>query len=320
MKAIRIHEFGPPEVMRLEEVPDLKPGPGQVTVRLRAAGVNPAETYMRSGLYARKPALPYTPGTDAAGIIEGVGRGVTRVSVGDRVYTSATASGAYAQQALCEEADVHPLPEGLSFAQGAALHIPYGTAYQALFNRARVRAFETVLIHGSTGGVGIAAVQLARAAGLTVFGTGGSEKGRRLVLEQGARHVLDHSAPDHLDALPDLTGGRGVDIILEMLANVNLDRDLGVLAPGGRLVVIGSRGRVEIAPRDIMAHGSSVMGMMLFDVPAAEIRSIHAALAVGLGDGRLRPVVGREIPLAEAARAHHEIMEQKAWGKMVLVP
>src|SRR2546425_5704563 len=133
MKAIRVHQFGAPEVMRLEGVPSLKPGPGQVLVRIHAAGVNPVETYIRSGTYARKPALPYTPGTDAAGIVESVGEGVTRVDIGDRVYTAGALTGTYAEQALCLESQVHPLPKHVSFAQGAAIGIPYATAYRALF-------------------------------------------------------------------------------------------------------------------------------------------------------------------------------------------
>ncbi len=192
MKAIRVQEFGPPEVMRLAEIPDLRPGPNQLVLRVKAAGVNPVDTYVRSGTYARKPALPYTPGSDAAGVVESVGEGTARVKVGARVYTSGTLTGAYAEQALCDERQVHPLPERVSFAQGAAVNVPYATAYRALFQRAKATPGETVLVHGATGGVGIAAVQLAVAAGLKVIGTGGTEKGRSLVSQQGAQHVLDH--------------------------------------------------------------------------------------------------------------------------------
>src|SRR5580765_6276919 len=136
MKAIRVHEFGGPEVMRLEDVPDPKPGTSQVVVRVHAVGVNPVETYIRSGTYARKPALPYTPGADAAGTVESVGEDVTLVAIGDRVYTAGTISGAYAERALCEQSHVHRLPSHISFAQGAAVNIPYATAYRALFQRA----------------------------------------------------------------------------------------------------------------------------------------------------------------------------------------
>jgi NADPH2:quinone reductase len=320
MKAIRVKEFGPPEVMKLVDVPDLKPGPKQVVVRIKAAGVNPVDAYVRTGTYSRKPPLPYTPGSDAAGLVEAVGDDVTRVVLGARVYISGTSTGAYAEMALCEENQVHRLPDGVSFSQGAAVSIPYATAYRALFQIAKALPGETVLVHGATGGVGVAAVQLARAAGATVIGTGGTEKGRALVMQEGAHFVLDHGKPDHLEGLGRLTQNRGMDVIVEMLANLNLDKDLKVLATKGRLVVVGSRGRVEIDPRDIMTREASITGMLLFKVPEREEAGIHAALAAGLENGTLRPVVGREIPLARAAEAHRIILEPGAYGKIVLIP
>jgi NADPH2:quinone reductase len=320
VKAIRVREFGAPDVMRLEEMPDLHPGPKQIVVRVKAVGVNPADTYMRAGMYSRKPTLPYTPGTDAAGVIESVGEGVTGVEIGARVYTSGTITGAYAEQALCEEYQLHALADRLSFEQGAAINIPYATAYRALFQRARANPGEIVLVHGATGGVGIAAVQVAHAAGMRVIGTGGTERARGLVSEQGALHVLDHHAPNYLDQIQSLTNGHGVDVILEMLANVNLDRDLKALAMGGRVVVIGSRGRIEIDPRDAMTRDASILGMLLFNITRQEAAGIHAALGAGLENGTLHPVVGKKIPLADAPRAHREIMEPGAYGKMVLIP
>lgn len=320
MKAIRVHEFGGPEVLRLEEVPEPRPGAGQVLVHVRAVGVNPVETYVRTGGHASKPALPYTPGTDAAGVVEAVGEGVTRTRAGERVYTAGTLSGAYAKLALCDESQVHSLPAQISFAQGAGVGVPYATAYRALFQRARGVAGETVLVHGATGGVGLAAVQLARAAGLRVVGTGGTERGRQLAAAEGAHDVLDHGAADYLEQLSALTGGRGVDVILEMLANVNLGKDLTALARGGRVVVVGSRGAVEINPRDAMGRDASIHGMTLMNVTPQESRGIHAALVAGLENGTLRPIVGQEMPLAEAKRAHEAVMEPGAHGKIVLIP
>ncbi len=318
MKAIRVHEFGGPEVMQLEDVPDLTAG--QVVVRVRAIGVNPVDTYIRAGLHAVKPPLPYTPGTDAAGVVESIGEGVTSVAPGDSVYVAGTISGSYAGQALCSESQVHRLPPHLTFEQGAAVGIPYATAYRALFHRAGARAGEVALIHGATGGVGTAAVQLARAAGMTVIATGGTDKGRSNVAEQGAHHVLDHHAPDYLDQIMSLTGGKGVNVILEMLANVNLAKDLGVLARYGRVVVIGSRGKIEIDPRAAMTRDLSILGMTLFNTSDEDRASIHAALVAGLENGTLRPVVGKEMPLADAARAHELVLEPGAFGKIVLIP
>jgi NADPH2:quinone reductase len=320
MKAIRVHAFGAPEVMRLEDVPDPRPGQGQVLVRVKAAGVNPADTYVRSGAYAIKPPLPFTPGFDAAGVVEDVGAGVTGLSKGDRVYTVQTVSGAYAELALCDRSQVKPLPATVSFAQGAGISVPYGTAYRALLQRAHAAAGETVLVHGASGGVGIAGVQLARAHGMTVIGTAGTEKGRQLVKEQGAHHVLDHSAPGYLDQIMSLTGGRGVDVVLEMLSNVNLDKDLTVLAKFGRIVVIGCRGTVEINPRAAMMRDAAILGMIMWNALPAELDGIHAGLFAGLANGTLRPVIGKELPLKEAPKAHVDVMGPGAYGKIVLVP
>jgi NADPH2:quinone reductase len=319
MKAIRIHEFGGPEVMRLEEVADPEAGTGQVVVRVAAAGVNPVDTYIRSGAHARRPDLPYTPGMDAAGTVAAVGEGVRRVKVGERVYTAGTLGGAYAELALCDESQVYPLASGVSFSQGAATGVPYATAYRALFQRAQALPGETVLIHGASGGVGIAAVQLARAAGLTVIGTGGSERGRQLVKEQGAHHVLNHREADYLDRVLKVTGNVGVDVVVEMLANVNLGKDLDVLARGGRVVVVGSRGAVEIDPRAAMNKDAAILGMSLLFASAADLARIHAALVAALENGTLRPVVGREMPLADASAAHQAVLEAGAYGKIVLL-
>ena len=319
MKAIRAHQFGGPEVLRLEDVAKPQTGPNQVLVHIHAIGVNPVETYQRSG---SNPSirLPWTPGMDAAGVVESVGAGAEHVKPGDRVYTSDTLTGAYAEFALCEGSSVHRLPDRIDFKQGAAINIPYATAYRALFHRARAQPAEVVFIHGASGGVGIAATQIARAAGLTIIGTAGTEQGRKLVTDQGAHHVLDHKAPDYLERAMALTGGRGMDIILEMLANVNLGKDLPLLARHGRVIVIGSRGKVEITPRDLMGRDADVRAMMLFNATPAELAGIHAALAAGLENGTLRPVVGRDFPLAEAAKAHVAVLEPGAFGKIVLIP
>lgn len=320
MKAIRVREFGGPEVLALEEVPEPRAAAGQVLVRVRAAGVNPVDTYIRSGVHAVRPQLPYTPGLDAAGVVEAAGEGVTRLSAGQRVYVAGSLTGTYAELALCEESQAHPLPERVSFPQGAGIYTPYATAYRALFHRARAVPGETVFVHGASGGVGTAAVQIARAAGLRVVGTAGTEEGRRLVSEQGAHHVLDHGREGYLERLTELTGGRGPEVILEMLANVNLNKDLGVVAKHGRVVVIGSRGTVEINPRLAMTRDAAVLGMTLFNASPEEMARVHAALAAGLEAGTLRPVVGRELPLAEAARAHEEVLKPGARGKIVLIP
>jgi len=323
MKAIRVHKFGGPEVLQLDDVPDPKPGPGQVVVRIRAAGVNPVDTYIRSGSYAMLPTLPYVPGNDCAGVIETVGQGVTRFKRGDRVYvvrTTTPMAGGYAELALCEASTVHPLPANVSFSQGAGVSVPYGTAYRGLHNKAHARSGETLLVHGASGGVGIAAVQLGVAHGMTVVGTAGTERGRKLVQEHGAHHVLDHSTSDYLTKLMEVTGTRGADVILEMLANVNLQKDIDVVARFGRIVVIGNRGTIEINPRGTMGKDAAIFGLALWNAAPEEMASIHAAIGAGLANSTLRPVVGQELPLKEAVRAHEAVLKPGAYGKIVLIP
>ncbi len=320
MKAILVRQFGGPEELKLEEVPTPKPAAGQVLVRVHAAGVNPYDTYMRAGTYAIKPPLPYTPGSDAAGVIEAVSDGVKKVKPGDRIYTAKTISGAYAEYALALEEQVHSLPAKVNFSQGAGIWVPYATAYHALHHSAVAHASETVLVHGASGGVGTAAVQMARAMGLTVFGTAGTQKGADLVKREGAHQVFDHSKAGYLEEVMKATGGRGLDIILEMLANVNLSADLKLLATNGRVIIIGNRGEITINPRDLMLRRASARGFTLWAITPSEETQIHAGLIAGLENGTLRPVVGRELPLAEAARAHKEILEPGAAGKSVLIP
>jgi NADPH2:quinone reductase len=319
MKAIRVHSFGDPDVLKLEDVPAPAPGGGQVLIDVRAIGVNPVDTYIRAGKYGPRP-FPFTPGFDAAGVVESVGAGVTSVKPGDRVYVSRTISGAYAEKTLVEQANVYPLRENIGFDEGAALGVPYGTAYRALHHRGRAQPAETVLVHGATGGVGIAAVQMARAHGCVVIGTGGSARGRLLVEQQGAHHVLDHHDASYLEKLMDHTQGRGVDVILEMLANVNLAKDLTVLTKHGRVVVIGSRGKIEIDPRDTMSRDADIRGMTLMNASNAELATIHAAIRAGLENGTLRPIIETRLPLADAAKAHVEVLEGNSHGKIVLVP
>lgn len=325
MKAIRVGQFGGPEVLKLQEVPDPKPGAGQVVVRMKAIGVNPVESYMRAGTYPRKPELPYTPGQDGAGIVESIGPASSsgepvKWKPGDRVYIAGSISGAYAEQSLCDARLIFPLPPHISFAQGAAMNIPYSTAFRALFHKAQARGGETVLIHGASGSVGSAAVQLARAAGLHVVGTVGSDRGRKLVLDEGAHEVLNHKSEKHFDEALALTEGRGFNVIIEMLANVNLGRDLPILAQRGRLVIVGNRGPAEIDARHTMTKDAVLYGMSMWNASIEDLISIHSALVAGLENKTLRPIINQEIPLADAARAHVAVMSEGAYGKIVLIP
>ncbi len=304
--------------MQTEEGSPLRPAAGQILIEVKAVGVNPVDTYIRSGNYPIKKELPFTPGFDAAGVILEVGREAGPFQPGRRVYTSGSLSGTYAQQTLCLPKHLHPLPDSVSFEEGAALGIPYGTAWRALFQRAQAVSGQWVLIHGASGGVGIAAVQLAVAAGLQVIGTAGTEQGRQLVLEQGAQYAFNHNDPAHFEKILDLTGG--VDIVLEMLANVNLDRDMEIMAKGGRLVIIGSRGRIEIDPRKAMSKELNIHGLMLMNASPEESHEIYTGIEKALLQSKIKPVIACRLPLEEAPKAHRQILESAHLGKIILLP
>jgi NADPH:quinone reductase len=204
-----------------------------------------------------------------------------------------------------------------SKAQG--IWVPYGTAYHALYHQAKAHASETVLVHGASGGVGIAAVQIGRAMGLRVLGTAGTPRGLEIAKREGAHAVFDHRKAGYQDEILQATGNRGVDVILEMLANVNLSHDTKLLANNGRIIVIGNRGEVTINPRELMGRRASIRGFTLWGITPTEEADIHAGIFAGLENGTLRPVVGKELPLADASRAHKEILEPGSVGKIVLI-
>lgn len=323
MRAIQMSLFGEADVLKCVDVPVPEPGPGEVRVRLHAAGVNPADTYIRTGTYAFfKPSLPWTPGFDGAGVVESVAEGVGRVKPGDRVFVAALLAtrntGTYAEMLVCDADGVHPLPDSMSFAQGAAIGVPSVTAYRALFQRGRLRPGEIVLVHGASGGVGTITVQMARARGALVIGTAGTPGGLDLIRRMGVHFAVDHSTPGYLEEIPRLTNGRGVDLIVEMLANVNLEKDFHALAKHGRIVIVGSRGSLEFTPRLAMIKEADVLGMAVWNTTRSEYGEALSAVGAALESGGLRPTVGRELPLEKAAQAHVDILKEKAQGKMVL--
>jgi NADPH2:quinone reductase len=325
MRAIVVRQFGGPEVLQLGDAENRAPGPTEVTVRVKAAGINPYEVYMRTGNYAIKPPLPYVPGSDAGGLIEAVGHEVKGFKPGDRVYTYSAEKaliGTYADTVTCDAKYVHHLGVHVSFAQGAAIGVPYTTAYRALFHRGRGLPGETVLVHGATGGVGLAAVQLAHHRGLRVIGTGGTGRSLDVVRENGADVVVSHLAEGYRDQIRAATGGKGVELIVEMAAHLNLDHDLQMLKVGGRVVIIGSRGPLQVDPRNAMNAEADIMGMIVLRAPEHDVASIHAALSRGLVNGTLRPIVREELPLVEAPKSHDMVMNapDDAVGKIVLIP
>ena len=323
MKAIQMAAFGEPDVLKVAEVAIPEPGPGEVRVKLAYAGVNPAEAYIRTGAYAFfKPEMPYIPGFDGAGIIDKTGDGVKKVKTGERVFVASLLakrkSGTYAEYVVCDADAVHHLPEGVSFAQGASLGVPGITAHRAVFQRAGLKPGETVLIHGASGGVGSLAVQMARASGAYVIGTAGKDEDLEFIKQFGAHAAYNHSDPAHFEQILALTGGKGVDVIMESLANVNLEKDAGILALFGRIIVVGNRGSIEFTPRLLMAKDSAVLGMALWNTPPTEYAASIAAIGAFLESGVLRPFAGKEYALENAAQAQTDVLGHGYRGKMVL--
>ena len=324
MKAIRAHSFGGPEVLQLDTVDDPVPDPGEVVVELRAAGVNPADTYMRSGTYAILPKLPYIPGGDGGGVISAIGPDVTEHKVGDRVFVGTALSfdltGCYAEKVKRKASEVLSLPGGVTFAQAAAFGVSYPTAHYALFERGGAKAGEIVFINGASGSVGTSAIQLAKRAGLTVIGSAGSSKGLDLVRAEGADNAVDHTDKGYMNEVRRFAGGKGPDLILEMLANVNLAADMDVAAKFGRIIVIGNRGEITINPRVAMSKDLDIRGLVLWNATTAQVKSMMPDILAGVAEGSLRPVVGREMQLSEAPAAHVAVLKHGVDGKIVLLP
>lgn len=320
MKAIVVKSFGSPETMQIMDIQQPEIKKGELLIKVEAAGVNPVDTYIRNGIYPVLPELPYTPGMDAAGTVVELGEGSTRFSKGDRVYYAGRQFGTYAEYVAAPEDRVFPLPANISFSQGASVGVPAAAAWRALFHRGHARPSESVLIHGASGAAGLTAVQLANAAGLTVYGTGSTEKGRSLIVECGAVKAFDHGAGDYIEAIKKECTETGLDLIIEMLANVNLEKDLELLAPRGRVIIVGSRGRIEIDPRATMGKETDIRGMSLFNADMKEMQEIHSALIGAMKTGSFQPVISAELPLKDAPKAHEQVLNPGNCGNIVLCP
>lgn len=323
MRAVRVFQFGSPEVLQVKDNVSLPPlQNGEVLVRVIYSGVNPVETYIREGQYSHLPELPYTPGTDAAGYIEALGPDLIEshnLHVGQRVFVTGCNSGAYAEFVITDAVYVFPLHERLSLAQGAALGVPFFTAYKALLMGAKAKPGETVLIHGASGAVGTAAVQIARAHGVTVVGTAGTKDGMDVVTKCGAHHVFNHSHKSYEKKMVEHIGGEGFDVIVEHLANINLGHDLQMLKEGARIMVVGCRGAVDINPRYLMLLEASVKGVSLGISTPAQWREMGCAIVAGIEAGWVNPVINKVYSLDQVQNVHNDIIHSKgAKGKLVL--
>ena len=324
MNAIQVHKFGGPEVLEYRtDVPRPKPGPDHVLVRVKAIGVNPVDVLIRAGLFGPQK-FPFIPGSDFAGIVDEVGTNVTSVKVGQRVYgANLKASGdgmsAYAQFIAIKHNLVYPLHDSLTFAQGASLPVPYFTAYRALYHLAEAKPGETVFIHGASGGVGIAAVQIASGLGLTVIGTASTPEGRELAKKAGAHYVFNHYEEGYLEKVKEAAGERGIDLILESIADKNLQKDINLVRDKGRIILIGGAKEIAINPVDVFAHELVIKGVLLFKINDEELVETSHALYAGAKAGWVHPYIWKEFPLEKAADAQTFLKsESGARGKVII--
>jgi NADPH2:quinone reductase len=313
MKAIQSQGYA--EQFQLNECPDLTAADDQILISIKAAGVNPVDTYIAAGTNNYTTTFPHTPGKDAAGVIVALGTNIVGFQVGQRVYCAGTLSGANSELAIASPTQVYSLSDALTFEQGACLGTPYATAWRSLFIKANCQPTDTVFIHGASGGVGLATLQLAKAKGCKVFASAGSKQGIELLKSSGADLVVDHHDPEHYQQLQQ---AGPIDIILEMLANQNLGNDLPLLNKGGRVVVIGSRGHVEINPRDLMAKDACIMGMALAHATTSELVKIHQTLYEGAEQGFIKPIIATCFALKDTGLAHKAVMEPGATGNIVV--
>ncbi|XP_065067547.1 quinone oxidoreductase-like [Rhopilema esculentum] len=320
MKAIVFDAPGGAEVLKVKEVKQPEPGENEVLVKVHAIGVNPVETYIRASMFGPVP-TPHILGSDCAGEVEGVGENVKRFKKGDRVWTchlTNNGAGTYAEFVSVPEENVYQLPDNTSYKHGAALGIPFLTAAQALFQLSNSKPGETVLIHGASGGVGLPAVMFAKNHGMKVIGTASTEDGIQLVKEAGAHHVFNHRSKDYVDQIKEVTGGNGPNVIIEMLANSNLQKDMDMIATLGRIVIIGNRGKCEVDASPVMTKMLQIRGVLLFIVPKEEMNENAARISTGLEMGWLKASVGKEYTMEQAAEAHREQIEGKAKGKIII--
>lgn len=323
MKAMRLAEFGSPENLRLEEAPDPELREGHVVIRVKATGINPADLVRMSGKYPQPLPLPYIPGTDVAGEVEAIGAGVGHVRVGERVFGRSLNGGGYAEKACLPTNEIFPLPENLSFAEGAAIPVPFYTAYVALHHKAQLKEGETVLISAGGGGVGVAAIQLAKAAGARVITTVGSQEKAERTKELGADIALNYKEQDFAAEVQSLTDGKGVDVIIENVAADNFAQDFSALGRHGRIVLIGTG--TGKAPESTFMTGAAlfkeatIYGMALPN-SVALIPDIANALIPLFADQKVKAMVHKSYPLVEAQQALRDLVAGKVFGKLVLAP
>jgi NADPH2:quinone reductase len=322
MKAVLCKQYGPPESLTFEELPSPRPGPGEVVVSVKAASVNFPDVLIIQNKYQFKPPLPFSPGSELAGVVKEVGTGVANVKPGDRVIAFTT-YGAFAEEVKTEAARLLPLPEGMDFASGADFLLTYGTSDHALRDRGGLKAGETVLVLGAAGGVGLAAIEIASALGARVIACASSDEKLAVCREHGADTVINYAAEDLRERIKALTEGRGVDVVYDPVGGPYTEAAFRSLAWRGRLLVVGfAAGDIPKLPLNLaLLKGAAVVGVFWGDFTRREPHAFADSLRQ-LGqwfrEGKLRPHVSRTFPLHQAAEALKLMAARQVKGKVVL--
>jgi len=331
MKAAYLESTGKPDVIRYGDLPSPEPKQGEVRVKVAAVALNPVDTYLRSGAVAMPLPKPFIPGCDLAGTVEKIGPGAKRFKVGDRVWGSNQGllgrQGTFAEYACVHEDFLYPLPDGVAEVDAAAVALVGITAHLGLFERAKLRAGETVFVNGGTGGVGAMVVQMARAIGANALTTAGTDAKAKVARELGAEAVINYKTEDVAARVKELTGGKGVHVWYETLREPDYDRMVELMAPRGRMVVIaGRQARPTFPHGPFYVKGLSLLGFAMFNVAAEDQRSCAEDINRWLKEKKLRPLIGRRMKLSEAAAAHR-LQEENTLqgagtltGKIVLEP
>jgi NADPH2:quinone reductase len=320
-QAIVVEEYGDESVLTVHTKEITNPKNTQVLVKIMAAGINPVDTYHRSGGQGYGPKLPFVPGLDGSGIIEEIGDSVSKFKNGDRVYFCALRLvGSYQQYVVLEEDEVSPLSDELNFAEGAALFVNYATAYQALVLNSQAQKDQCCFIHGASGGVGVAAIQWGKSLGLTIIASAGTNEGMKFIRDQGVDLAVNHKDPRHYSEILDFTESKGVDIIIEMAAHINLTKDCSIVKPRGKIVIIGSRGELAFSPRLLMSKDLSVTGQSLFNLSDGERLQCVEALNKAVSEKKLKPIIQQTYPLEQTRQAHKDVMLRPKMGKLILLP
>jgi NADPH2:quinone reductase len=322
VKAIRMHATGGTEVLRAEDLPMPAPGPGQVVIRVEAAGVNFADVYQRKGLYPA--ALPFTVGREAAGVVERIGEGVATCRVGDRVVSENVAGG-YAEHAVAAADRVVPIPDGVSSKVAAAVILQGITAHYLAISTYPLRSGDTCLIHAAAGGVGLLLCQIASRSGARVIGTVSTEEKARLAREAGAHEVILYDDEDFQEATKRITGGAGVQVVYDSVGRTTFLKGLDCLVPRGLMVLYGqSSGPVApLDPQVLNQKGSLFLTrptITHYLLTRAELLRRSGDLFGWIADGSLSVRIGREFPLDRAAEAHAELEGRRTTGKVLLIP